>query len=133
MTADIQKYFKELTNTFLLSPIIKSFQITREWQSEEEGYLRAKCILITGDLIEVSEYMEIVEGKAFVQTYTFHWQKANGSLVKRWDNVKHHEEIETFPCHIHDGEEGNVKPSEPMNHQKILKIIQSELEKDIEE
>jgi len=131
MKADIQSYFAEMINNFLSSPIIDSFNIVREWQSEEEGYLRARCTLINGDTLEVSEYFEIIDEEIFVENYTFHWQDVNRKFVKRWDNVKHHKEIETFPYHIHEGEEKNIKPSEPMNHKKVLKNIQNDIEKNI--
>lgn len=131
MKVDIQSYFAEMINNFLSSPIIEAFEIIREWQSEEEGYLRVKCTLQNGDTLEVSEYVEIVDEEIVVENYTFHWKNVNRKLVRRWDNVKHHKEIETFPCHIHDGEEKNIKPSEPMNYKKVLKIIQNEIEKSI--
>lgn len=66
-----------------------------------------------------------------VETYTFHWQKPDGVFVRRWDNVKHHEEIPTFPYHVHDKDEGNVNQSEPMNYKKVLKIIHNEIEKSL--
>lgn len=61
MRADIQSYFAEMVNNFLSSSIIDTFHIIREWHSEEEGYLRAKCKLINGDTLEVSEYVEIID------------------------------------------------------------------------
>lgn len=129
MKADIQSYFDEMINNFLSSPVIDTFQIIREWQSEEEGYLRARCSLINGDILEVSEYIEIIDDEIVLDNYTFHWQNLNRKFVKRRDNVKHHKEIKTFPFHIHDGNEKTIKPSEPMNHKKVLKIIQKEIEK----
>ena len=131
MITDIQSYFAEMINNFLSSPIIETFHIIREWRSEEEGYLRAKCTLTNGDSLEVSEYVEIIDEESLVENYTFHWQNVNRKLVKRWDNVKHHKEIDTFPYHVHDGDEKNIKTSEPMNHNKVLKIIQNEIEKRI--
>ena len=131
MITDIQSYFAEMINNFLSSPIIETFHIIREWRSEEEGDLRAKCTLTNGDSLEVSEYVEIIDEESLVENYTFHWQNVNRKLVKRWDNVKHHKEIDTFPYHVHDGDEKNIKTSEPMNHNKVLKIIQNEIEKRI--
>jgi len=42
-------------------------------------------------------------------------------LITRWDNAPHHSEIETFPDHVHEGEE--IKPSEEPTFAEILKKI----------
>lgn len=57
-----------------------------------------------------------------VETYSYHWQKANGSLIKRWDNVVHHKEIETFPHHLHLADNKVIK-SPYMTLKKVLAEI----------
>ena len=34
--------------------------------------------------------------------YSFHWQREEGSV--RFDNSPHHQDLETFPDHMHNGE-----------------------------
>ena len=55
--------------------------------------------------------------------YSFHWQRDDGQLIKRWDNATHHPEILTHPNHLHDGHETNVLPSVLMNIIDVLSII----------
>ena len=44
--------------------------------------------------------------------YSFHWeQRAKRGLIHRHDNAPDHPEINTFPKHLHDGDEHNVVPS----------------------
>jgi hypothetical protein len=45
--------------------------------------------------------------------YSYHWERRmiNGKMYRQ-DNAPHHEEINTFPKHFHQGTEDNVKESE---------------------
>jgi len=43
-------------------------------------------------------------------------------MQKYWDNAPHHREIETFPFHIHTGNE--IFPSEKIRLDEILKTIE---------
>ena len=36
--------------------------------------------------------------------YSFHWQDADGKLIVRWDNTRHHKRVKTYPHHKHVGE-----------------------------
>lgn len=36
--------------------------------------------------------------------YAYHYQRANGELVFRYDNVPHYPDIKTFPHHKHVGD-----------------------------
>jgi hypothetical protein len=94
-------------------------------KGDEEGHLHIKCNLLNNDIIEMNEYIQIEKGKIKVKTYSFHWQKETGNLVKRWDNVAHHPEIDTFPNHIHIEADRNVHPSEPMNFDKVIEMLES--------
>ncbi|MFH1897403.1 MAG: DUF6516 family protein [Candidatus Desantisbacteria bacterium] len=75
-------------------------------------------------MIEMNEYLQLEKDRIEVKTYSFHWQKETGELVKRWDNVAHHQEIDTFPHHIHIERDQNVYSSKPMNFEKVIGIIE---------
>lgn len=65
--------------------------------------------------------------------YSYHWEsRAQTGKIYRHDNAPDFPEIKTFPKHLHDGEDKNVKPSNlPDNPEKafreILKYIKSNL------
>jgi len=61
-----------------------------------------------------------------IETYSYHWQTASGRLVKRWDNVAHHKEVDTFPHHLHLSD-GKVTKSLPMILKKVLLDIEKTL------
>jgi hypothetical protein len=64
----------------------------------------------------------IERGIILVKTdYAYHYQRADGTLVFRYDNAPHHPEVSTFPDHIHI--EGRVEAAEPPDLSKVLRRI----------
>jgi hypothetical protein len=44
--------------------------------------------------------------------YAYHWeQRRQRGQLHRWDNAPHHPHIDTFPAHLHDGDENTVVES----------------------
>ena len=72
------------------------------------------------------EYFRIVGESVQVSKYSFHWQNANGQLHKRWDNATHHPGLAAHPHHVHDGEEENVQPHEPLRGEEVLAVVTDE-------
>lgn len=66
--------------------------------------------------------------------YTFHWERRalDGTLF-RWDDAPHHQEVTTFPHHLHDGSELDVVESQlpvgsyTMALQYVLHFIEKQL------
>ena len=48
-------------------------------------------------------------------------------MIKRWDNAKHHPELETFPKHVHLGDDMNAKNSTPIDLRGVLEVLESEV------
>ena len=87
-----------------------------------DGFIRVKCILECGDVLEFAEYVECsTSGRIVRETYSYHWQTVKGHLIKHWDNAPHHREIATFPDHLHDGH--YVRESKPMTLIAVLKEL----------
>jgi hypothetical protein len=42
-----------------------------------------------------------------------------------WDNAAHHPDVETYPHHVHQGNEENVKPYPSITAEELLTIITS--------
>jgi len=73
--------------------------------------------------MEFAEYLEIRSEEVFIEIYSYHWQDLKGNLIRRWDNVRHHKEVATYPHHLHL-ETGEVIESIPMNLKKVLREIE---------
>lgn len=123
MTED---YFNNIIEMILVSSAVASFKILRKEVAEDDGYIRFKCKLLNGDIFEFAEYLVIHKNTVTLETYSYHWQKADGTLIKRWDNVPHHKELDTFPHHLH------LAKGKVVRFSKItLKKILDEIEKTI--
>ena len=121
----IEAYFNEILETISSSFAISSFNVIKLRIAENEGFIRVRCSLMNGDILEFAEYMTIFQREPKVLSYSYHWQTSDGTLVKRWDNVPHHPELNSFPDHLH--QLGSVESSPPMNFQKVLSEIENNL------
>ena len=106
--------FDEYERLLLASPAVVKFLVPKQRVLEHEGHIRVRAELVDGGLLELSEFWnEIEEGDVARHEYVYHWQSAEGQLVRRWDNVNHHSHLPYAPHHVHlpDGRvEGIAKP-----------------------
>ncbi|HLA35282.1 MAG TPA: DUF6516 family protein [Rhodocyclaceae bacterium] len=102
---------------------VNSFEVISERIVEGIGLLRIRAVLVNGDALQLVERFEDVDGRVLVGKYSFHWQRVDGSLVRRWDNAPHHRELLTFPHHIHDNDENRVLAHEAVDVFDILATI----------
>jgi hypothetical protein len=85
--------------------------------------LRIKYRLQKAQRLEFAEYVQMQAGAVVVITYNYQWQDAHGVLIKRWDNVPHHKELNSFPHHLHVSERQAISSS-PITLQKVLTVIE---------
>ena len=69
------------------------------------------------------ERVVVESGKCGATKYRHHWQNKSGMLKKRWDNAPHHPQLDSFPDHVHDGSEENVKSHPPVDGLIVLQLI----------
>jgi hypothetical protein len=44
--------------------------------------------------------------------YSYHWERRRQrGLMYRWDNAPHHPTADSFPAHLHDGDESSISES----------------------
>jgi len=123
----IEKYMIDLDVLISASPSIVDIDIIRrdirDTGLEKTALFRYRIKLIDESLIEITERILEERGGLTTTKYRYHWQTGSGKLIKRWDNAPHHPEIDTFPDHLHDGSEENVKSFRKMNALDILTDI----------
>jgi len=122
----LKDYLDDVVQELVISHIVSSFKVLKREIGEEDGYIRIKCNLPNGDILEFAEYIRNIKNMIHLETYSFHWQSSDGKLVKRWDNVKHHKDVGTYPYHLHLSND-TVIDSEPMNLKKVLAEIGKDL------
>ena len=122
----VEKYLDDIIQELIVSRVVSSFRVLKREVGEGDGYIRIKCNLSNGDILEFAEYTQLRKNMIHLETYSFHWQSADGNVVKRWDNVKHHKDVGTYPYHLHLPNDA-VIDSEPMNLKKVLAAIEKAL------
>lgn len=101
MNTVIAEYFSQIEAHFITSPIVASYTIVRKNISFSDGKLRARLTLTNRDFVELFEYVTEARDEIQLQKYSFHWQKSDGILIKRWDNAPHFPNLPNAPHHIH--------------------------------
>jgi len=119
----VEEYFDNILQELLVSHAVLSFRVLRRVIGDEDGFIRIICKLLNGDMFEFAEYVQTHINKMTIVTYSYHWQSADGKLIKRWDNVPHHKEVDTSPHHLHFSNE-KVIGSTAMNLNKVLEEIE---------
>ena len=123
----IERYMNDLDVLISTSAFIVNIDIIRrdirDTGLEKTALFRYRIKLIDESLIEITERILEERGGLTTTKYRYHWQTGSGKLIKRWDNAPHHPEIDTFPDHLHDGSEENVKSFRKMNALEILTDI----------
>lgn len=120
----IRDYYSQIETIIKDSLIITHFSIDFDEIDVNVGYIKGKLELIDGSFLYFIEYVEIRDVPEHIK-YKYQWQKENGDLIVRWDNVPHHKEIDTSPHHMHDAE--GVHPSEDVDLEAIIDRIMDEI------
>lgn len=127
MTARIGDYLDELERLFLLSAVVRTFQVREREDRLHEGFIRVRAVLSNEDILEAFEFAVDSPLGILTHAYRIHWQSTDGQLKRRWDNAPHHPDIPTFPHHVHGGPDDHVASSEPMNLAKVLAVVEAEI------
>ena len=90
---------------------------------EGVAHYRLRTTLLDGSLLQCSERASLRLGQVHIDKYSFHWQRVNGSLIRRWDNAPHHPEIASFPHHVHVDDELHVLAHEAVDVFGVLELI----------
>ncbi|PKO21411.1 MAG: hypothetical protein CVU38_14935 [Chloroflexi bacterium HGW-Chloroflexi-1] len=129
MTANIAAYLSGLERALVESRAVSAYVILGHEVTPTDGKIRVRARLADGGLLEFFEYVALDErGQSVRLKYSYHWQAANGVLLRRWDAVNHHRELPTAPHHVHlpDGSvEGVARPPDVMT---VLAQIETQLE-----
>jgi len=128
----LKTYFDTVIRSLSSYNWVKSVDTIRYGIAEnDQKYVllyRLRAVLSDGSQLEMMERVVNTKttGNILMTKYSFHWQKANHNLIKRWDNAPHHSEIATYPHHIHVGREENVMANFPVMATDVFLLIDRE-------
>lgn len=120
-----REYYSQIEAIIKDCPIVSRFSIDFDEIDLHIGYIKGRMELIDGSVLYFNEFVEVQENVASRLKYKYHWQSEKGSLIARWDNVPHHQEIDTFPYHMHDDKGVHASPN--MDLKTVIDIIMDKI------
>lgn len=123
----IDYYFLDVRGKITDLSFIESENIVFEKFGRNIGRIYGRILFRNRSILEFLEMVCISEGKFERPRYRFHWQDADGKLVIRWDNAKHHPEISSYPHHKHVGNDKKVEDSSETTFEDVLKFIEEKI------
>ena len=120
-----REYYSHIEDIIKECPIVTHFSIDFDEIDVSIGYLKGRLELIDASILHFIEFVEIRNDAAIRIKYKYQWQLENGSLITRWDNVPHHQEISTFPHHMHNDKGVSACPN--MDLEAIIDIIMDKI------
>jgi hypothetical protein len=122
VTDGVAGYFRYIGGILALSRFVKSQDVHAEKRTLTEGFLRGDVIFKDGSRLH---FRELVSTDPNIQlvSYTYHYMRAEGTTIFRYDDADHFPNLPTAPHHKHVGENEVVAASAP-DLESVLKEIE---------
>lgn len=119
----IEEYFQTILEQLAELPFAQSSDLNLDRRSETVGFVRGDIYFADDSRLHVRE---LVDTRATGRLkYIYHYQRADESIVFRYDNAPHFPELENFPHHKHENQEENVISAKAPTLADVLKEIES--------
>jgi hypothetical protein len=122
----IEAYFQGIIEAVAASPFVFTSDVTFDKRSSYIGFIRGEIYFSDDSLLHIRELVDLRQADACLM-YVYHCQRADGSLVFRYDNTTHFPDLLTHPHHKHDGDEANVVSAEKPTLTMVIEEIGSSL------
>jgi hypothetical protein len=122
----IDEYFQTVLQILQASPYVKSHNVTFDRRSLTAGYIRGDVYFADDSLLHFREFVN-TESDIDRFTYVFHYQRADGSLLFRYDNTAHFPTLDGFPHHKHVEVEDHVVASAAVDLAQVIREIEERL------
>ncbi len=125
-----EEYLNTIKYRLTQDKTVSNYQFIREQFTARNAQFRVRVSLSDNSRLEFSEFVRLnSQNELEIIAYSYHWMDSDNQLRVRWDNAEHYPDLPNFPHHLHDGDEKNVVPGEPMNISRVLDLIAERLEK----
>jgi len=111
-----------------VSDITRGFNIYKDEREADFIVLRGEIKFTDGSYLHFREFVQLKFGQPPNRyKYAYHYQRANGAIIFRYDRAKHYLHLPTAPHHKHVGEEDVIAASAP-DLESVLKEIEGLIE-----
>ncbi len=101
----IEEYFRSIDALLAESPIVREYDIRFDKRGLNKGYIRCAATMQDDSLLHFREFISFAAENVDRMAYTYHYQRADGALVFRYDNAPHYPGLPNAPHHRHDHKE----------------------------
>jgi hypothetical protein len=122
LSSPVADYLASVDQILRASPFVNDFQTQHEDRGEV-WFLRVNVYFIDNSLLHFRELF-VGQENPFKKTYTYHYQRADGAIIFRYDNAPHFPHLPTVPNHKHVGENEVVAANAP-DLESVLKEIEA--------
>jgi hypothetical protein len=119
----IAGYFRYVSGILALSRIVKSQDVHTEKRTSTEGFLRGDVLFKDGSRLHFRELVT-TDPKVQLISYTYHYMRADETMIFRYDDADHFTKLPTAPHHKHIGENNVIAANAP-DLQSVLKEIEA--------
>jgi hypothetical protein len=126
--SQIIAYFGNIERSLLECVAVADYTVLRYEVTSTDGKMRLRAQLQDGAQVDVFEYVTLDAQEQLSRLKSsYHWQRVDGLLVRRWDAVNHHPHLPYAPHHVHlpDGQVQGVDPAPSIT--AVLDEIQANL------
>lgn len=119
----IEEYFQSLLLVVSHARLVRAQDLTLDKRSEDTAFIRGDLYFADNSRLHFRELVNVgIEVKRLM--YVYHYQRADNTLVFRYDNTDHPTQFPDSPHHKHDGSQANMIAVEP----PYLELVLQELE-----
>jgi len=121
----LYRYLSRLQSTIYSRREMKVERLVTHLTTALNGQIWGRLRFYDGSLLEFEEKLTLHDDDIEKIDYRYHYQRADGTLVVRYDNAPHHPELPGFPNHKH--KPTGIEPTEPPDLSEVLKEIDTYL------
>ena len=120
----LETYFQGLLDTIAASPIVRLHDVTLDKRAPRAGLIRGDLYFADSSRLHFRELVEFQTDVVRLR-YSYHYQRADNSLVFRYDDTAHYPGLPNFPHHKHVGSENEVASASPPDLRGVLLEIET--------
>ena len=120
----LETYFQGLLDAIAASPIVRLCDVTLDKRAPRAGLIRGDLYFADGSRLHFRELVEFRTNVVRLR-YSYHYQRADNSLIFRYDDTAHYPGLPNFPHHKHVGNETNVDSAAPPDLLAVLREIEA--------
>jgi hypothetical protein len=119
----IASYFQDIEHLLQTFPTIQTYTLNQKIHSRSQGYISGTIIFKNSTRLDFMEVKHIEIATKL--KYRYHYMDANQTMIFRYDNAPHHNEVSTHPHHKHTPT-GVQESQEPTLDDILFEIAQIE-------